>query len=123
MKKALLITVSLILIIAVSFMCFAVQGAVTVIEGYSLNCGNGSYMIIEEDGSPVRYSFNKAFGTDVKNLNDGDRILIISDLINESYPGSTSAHFILRLSDGNIEDIPKATLTSLAELGWYNSAE
>lgn len=123
MKKALLAAVSLVLIIALGFFAVTALNSTTVIEGYSLKCENGSYMIINERGSPIRYSFNKAIGTDVEKLTDGDRILIISDLINESYPGSTSARFILKLDDGDISDIPEETLLSLSELGWYKFTE
>lgn len=122
MKKLFISLMIIILTAVVGFIAF-MSGGKSLLTGYSLKCGNGSYMIIEENGSPIRYSFNKALGTDVRKLSDGDRILIISDLINESYPGSTSAYFVLKLSDGDIEDIPKETLQSLAELGWYNSEE
>ncbi len=97
--------------------------SMTVLTGYSLRCENGSYMIIEENGSPIRYSFDKALGTDVEKLTDGDRILIISDLINESYPGSTSAHLIFKYADGGLEDIPEETLVQLSEMGWYKMEE
>lgn len=123
MKKTVLILISLVLIAVLGFFAVTALGSMTVIEGRSLKCGNGAYMIIEESGSPIRYNFNKALGTDVESLADGDRILIISDLINESYPGSTSAYFIYKLEDGDISDIPEETLVSLAELGWYKIAE
>ncbi len=123
MKKAILIFVVSALIIVLGFFAVTARNSTTVIEGYSLKCENGSYMIIDERGSPIRYSFNKSLGTNVEKLTDGDRILIISDLINESYPASTSAHFILKLEDGEFSDIPEATLKSLSELGWYKFTE
>ena len=123
MKKAVIMFISLVMIITVVFVSFMLSSGTTVITGYSLKCENDSYMIIEEAGSPIRYRFNKAVGTNVENLTDGDRILIISDLINESYPGSTSAYFILKLEDGDISHIPEETLGSLAELGWYKFTE
>ena len=94
-----------------------------MLTGHSLNCENDVYMIIDERGSPIRYSYKKAHGTDVEKLTDGDRILIISDLINESYPASTSARFIIKLGDGDISDIPENTLMSFSELGWYKFTE
>ncbi|MBO7319155.1 MAG: hypothetical protein J6V06_03955 [Clostridia bacterium] len=123
MKKAIIILIILVLVLGVGFFTVTALNSTTVTEGYSLKCENGSYMIIDERGSPIRYSYNKALGTDVEKLTDGDRILIISDLINESYPGSTSARFIFKLEDGEISDIPEATLRSLAELGWYKFTE
>ncbi len=122
MKKAIVVLGLLAIIVGGYFAVIALNST-TLTEGYSLKCENGSYMIIDERGSPIRYIFNKAIGTDVENLTDGDRILIISDLINESYPGSTSARFILKLDDGDISDIPEETLLRLSELGWYKFTE
>ena len=121
--KKLLITVVALTVIAVTAFIIFMSGGKSIISGYSLRCSNDSYMIIEESGSPIRYSFSKAVGTDVEKLTDGDRILIISDLINESYPGSTRAYFVVKLSEGTIDDIPSETLLSLEELGWYKHKE
>ena len=123
MKKILISSAAIIVLLVTAFIIFISQGGKTVITGYSLKCDNDVYMIIDERGSPIRYSYKKAIGTDTEKLTDGDRILIISDLINESYPGSTSARFILKLEDGDISDIPEATLVSLSELGWYKFTE
>lgn len=121
MKKILITATVLAVAAIIGFISFMSFGGKALITGFSLRCDNGSYMIIEENGSPIRYSFDKAFGTDVNNLTNGDRILVISDLINESYPGSTSAYLVLKLSDGNTEDIPAETLSQLSELGWYKN--
>ena len=122
MKKAILILMITALIIMGYFTVTALNST-TVIEGYSLKCENDIHMIIDERGSPIRYSYNKALGTDAEKLTDGDRILIISDLINESYPGSTSAYCVYKLEDGDIADIPEDTLASLSDLGWYKFTE
>ena len=122
MKKAILVFVILALVV-VGYFTVNTLNSTAIIEGHSLECENDIYMIIDERGSPIHYSYNKAIGTDVEKLTDGDRILIISDLINESYPGSTSAHFIIKLGDGDISDIPENTLVSLSELGWYKFTE
>ena len=123
MKKILVSLVATVILIATAFIFLVSSGGQTVLTGHSLECENDIYMIIDERGSPIRYSYKKALGTDVEKLTDGDRILIISDLINESYPGSTRAHFVLKLSDGEISDIPENTLDSLEELGWYKGEE
>ena len=120
MKKLLITAASLIVIAVAGFIIF-MSGGRSIISGYSLRCNNDTYMIIEEAGSPIRYSFSNAVSKNVEKLTDGDRILIVSDLINESYPGSTRAYFVFKLSEGDINDIPEDTLTSLEELGWYRS--
>ena len=122
MKKLLITVVALTALAVTAFIIF-MSGGKSLISGYSLRCSNDSYMIIEESGSPIRYSFSKAVGKTTENLTDGDRILIISDLINESYPGSTRAYFVVKLSEGTIDDRPSETLLSLEELGWYKHKE
>ena len=123
MKKVLISAMAIILVVVTAFTVFMASGSKSLISGYSLRCSNDTYMIIEETGSPIRYSFSDALGRNVEKLTDGDRILIISDLINLSYPGSTRAYFVLKLSDGEISDIPENTLDSLEELGWYKGEE
>lgn len=123
MKKVLISAMVIIVVAVTAFALFMATGSKTLVSGYSLRCSNDTYMIIEEIGSPIHYSFSKAMGANVEKLTDGDRILIISDLINLSYPGSTRAYFVLKLSDGSVENIPEETLLSLQELGWYNPEE
>lgn len=123
MKKAAIILICSVLMLILGFSAVRVLDSITVLTGYSLKCENGSYMIIEETGSPIRYSFNNAIGTNVEKLTDGDRILIISDLVNCTYPGSTTAHFVFRYAEGEREDIPEETLIQLSEMGWYKMEE
>lgn len=123
MKKVLISAMAIIVVAVTAFTVFMASGSKSFISGYSLRCHNDIYMIIEETGSPIRYSFSSAVGTNVEKLRDGDRILIISDLINESYPGSTRAYVVLKLSDGEVSDIPENTLISLEELGWNKVEE
>ena len=122
MKKLLVTVVALIVIGVTAFIIF-MSGGKSVISGYSLRCDNDIYMIIEENGAPIRYNFSKAVGTNVENLEQGDKIIIISDVVNESYPGSTRAYVVMKIADGDIEDIPEDTLASLEELGWYKAEE
>ena len=123
MKKIAIVLICSVLILILGFSAIRALDSMTVLTGYSLKCENGAYMIIEETGSPIRYSFNKAIGTNVEKLADGDRILIISDLVNCTYPGSTTAHFVFRYAEGEREDIPEETLIQLSEMGWYKMEE
>ena len=123
MKKLLIAVVVLIFTVVAAFIIFMSTGGKSVISGYSLRCSNDAYMIIEETGSPIRYSFNRVLGSNVEKLTDGDRILIISDAVNESYPRSTRAYFVFKLADGDIRDIPEDTLGNLEDLGWYKTEE
>lgn len=78
---------------------------------------NGGYLIVI-DNSPISMhrvaDKNKGF----PDLNTGDKIFVVHDGIAESYPGQTGVYFILKLSDGDISDVPSGILSSLRELGW-----
>lgn len=123
MKKIAIVLICSVLILILGFSAIKALDSMTVLTGYSLKCENGAYMIIGENGSPVKYSFDSALGTKAEKLTDGDRILIISDLVNCTYPGSTTAHFVFRYAEGEREDIPEETLIQLSEMGWYKMEE
>ena len=88
--------------------------------GYALNSNNNSTFLVTGN-SPVRLSDYSESGNAVKDYNDGDKILVIHGGIAESYPASTSVYFTMKLSDGTIENIPEAVITSLTDLGWLGT--
>ena len=101
----------LLMITATSFM-----GAST---GVYLESKDGASILVR-DSFPVVMSNRTEkdfFGT----LNDGDKIFVIHDGINESYPGSTGVYVVFKLSDGTTRDIPQQILNQLIELGWIEN--
>lgn len=90
--------------------------------GRCLVAENGSYMLIEEN-SPIVMSDRSSEKDLFSGLSTGDKILVVHDGIAESYPGQTGAYFCLRLSKGDISDIPKEVITSLRELGWLSAED
>lgn len=53
-------------------------------------------------------------------LDTGDKIFIVHDGVNETYPGKTGLYFIFKLSDSDISDVPENVITQLQELGWIS---
>ncbi len=119
MKKALsFVLPGLILVLIVGLLVLFVSGK-GISTGYCLVTERGDYLIIL-DNAPVvmgnRTGRENAFGK----LETGDRIWILHDGIQETYPGKTGVYLIVRTGDGAITDIPEQVLNSLRELGWIS---
>ena len=78
---------------------------------------NGSYMFIDGN-SPIVMSNRKDKEGMFAGLETGDKILLLHDGIQESYPGGTGAYWYMKLEDGTQADIPEQVMEELAELGW-----
>lgn len=111
-----LAAVLLIAAAAVSF--FAGKGIST---GYCVVADNSSRLIVL-DGSPVRLSNGSRDENMLYEYDTGDRLLVVHDGINETYPGSTRAFFCMKIGDGSAKDIPDEVFLGLYELGWLSQA-
>lgn len=103
--------------------------AVLFMAKNSLGCSTGTYIrsdhgtsLIVIDNSPVSMHSQREKARLFENLSDGDRVLILHDGIAESYPGQTGVYFLLKLSDGSMDDIPAEVISSLQELGWLSES-
>lgn len=123
-KKIWLIPVAVIGALLIVFIAFA---GIMINKGYGMSQGlylegkDGQAMLICEN-SPIVMS-NRTNRELFDDLEVGDEILVIHDGINESYPGQTGAYAIIKLSDGDIANIPQIVIDQLVELGWLESAE
>ena len=123
-KKIWLIPVAVIGALLIVFIAFA---GIMINKGYGMSQGlylegkDGQAMLICEN-SPIVMS-NRTNRELFDDLEVGDEILVIHDGINESYPGQTGAYTIIKLSDGDIANIPQIVIDQLVELGWLESAE
>ncbi len=92
-------------------------------KGYGLARGKllitatGSYMLIDENNSPIVMS-NQTRKDLFADLSSGDEILILHDGIKESYPAGTGAYYCKKLNDGKAEDISASVIDNLNEMGW-----
>ena len=88
--------------------------------GRCLVADNGSYMFIDGN-SPIVMSTRKDKEKMFAGLETGDKILILHDGIEESYPGGTGAYWCMKLEDGTQADIPAQVMEELTELGWIKA--
>lgn len=108
----------------------ACAGALWYMAAHTLSFSTGRYLAAERgahmlilDNSPIKLSSHTLRDDPFAGLESGDRILVLHDGIQESYPGGTAAYAVFRLERGGISDVPKDVLNELAELGWWVSAD
>ena len=120
-KKRLIPIIAIILLAALLVMGFfaAVERGYSVSVGRYLEASNGTDMVILEN-APVEMSSQTNLDL-FDGLATGDKILVLHDGMDQSYPGRTGVYAILKLGDGNRGDIPPAVVDSLTELGWLTA--
>lgn len=91
--------------------------------GRCLIADGGAVLWIDENGSPVVMHDRSKKGTLLEGLQTGDRIWILHDGIEESYPGSTGVYACIKVGSGTRADLPQDTIESLRELGWLDEGE
>ena len=117
----LLFSIVAILLLLTSFV--AVGFGIMTAKGYGITKGRclitatGSYMLIDENNSPIVMS-NQSEKDLFDALSSGDKILVLHDGIQESYPAGTGAYYCIKLNDGKPEDIPTSLIENLTEIGW-----
>lgn len=89
-------------------------------EGLYLRTANNSHMIIM-GSSPVVMSA-KGPAKSFDRFDNGDRILILHNGIQESYPGGTAVYAAIKLENGSASDLPGDVLDALANMGWLTPA-
>ena len=120
LKKILLITlISLFLFIIGLFLIIVFTGSSITIGRY-IQSDTGEHLVTDKTAPTVIHSKHDFM---FRNLSSGDKILVIHGLTNLSYPGSTDAYFCMKLSDGEITDVPAKILLELYDLGWISKSE
>ena len=118
MKKKILVIISVIVcVIAIGVFILAGKG-ISPSVGQYLRTDNSDMIILGK--SPIVMSTRN--GKEMfEKYEIGDKILVLHDGINESYPGSTGVYFSVKLADGHISHISETVLHQLYELGWISS--
>ncbi len=117
MKKKNLIPVCIVLaliLLAVGAILYMNANSLGFLVGRYLSA-NGSHMLIL-DNSPIVMSNRTDNEAMFSGLSDGDKILVLHNGINETYPGKTGAYAVFKLSDGTIDDVSVEIRTHLEEL-------
>ena len=127
MKKKAIVILStilaiILLIVAIAFVCLgiALYKGYGIIEGQFLVTNDG-YMIVDKNNSPIVMSNQSKNEKIFEDFTNGDKIIAVIGMIEETYPARTDLHFLIKLSDGEYEDLPESTLFSLGELGWIDT--
>lgn len=118
-KKKLVISILCVAVALIAGMLFMVKSSISVSIGNCIADDNGRYLIVM-DNSPVAMHQRSGKESIFPDLDTGDKIFIVHDGVNETYPGKTGLYFILKLSDGDISDVPEDAITQLQELGWIS---
>jgi len=106
-----------LLLICAGLLWYMVSHSMDFSVGRCLVADNGSYMFIDGN-SPIVMSNRKDKEGLFSDLETGDKILLLHDGIQESYPGGTGAYWCIKLEDGTQADIPAKVIEELGELGW-----
>ena len=116
MRKKILILLLSIWVVLVCVISILFSKGYGVFAGLYLETGDGVAMLIDNN-TPIVMSSNHN-GDMFSELSNGDKILVIHDGIAESYPAKTRAYYIMKLNDGEIDDIPQNVVDELDKLGW-----
>lgn len=125
-KKILVVFATILSILLLLFaICFVVFG-IASFKGYGVMEGkvlvtNTGYMIIDDDNSPIEMSNQSKNEEIFKGLTSGDKILIVHDGIQESFPAGTGVYYCKKLYDGEYKDLPEQVIVSLIELGYIDT--
>lgn len=106
--KSLLVV--LVCLIAITAITLKLIPGMTV--GQCVIANNGKLLLIDGD-TPIVLS-----GRTGERYSTGDKLLVIHDGVNETYPAQTRAFLVLKLDSGSRTDIPTETMLRLSELGW-----
>lgn len=127
MKRKILVILAtivaiLLLLFAICFVVFSIASykGFSISEGQVLITDKGSYMIII-DNSPIVMSNQSKNEEIFEGLTNGDKILIVHDGIEESYPGGTGVYFCKKLSNGEYKDLLENVIVSLIEMGYIDT--
>lgn len=127
MNKKVIVVLSTVLAIILLIVAIAFVGlGIALYKGYGILEGqflvtNDGYMIIDKNNSPIVMS-NQTNNEEIfENLTNGDKIVAVIGMIEETYPARTGVYFLIKLSDGEYEDLPESTLFQLGELGWIDT--
>lgn len=98
MKKMLLITLSLLVLLAAACALLLQEKNITVGRYFT---GSGGHYLIAD--SPLHLS-----GATPSHTDNGDKLLVLHGPVAERYPTQTRAYFCLKLADGTQEDARQA---------------
>lgn len=89
--------------------------------GYYLSTNGGAMLI--DGNSPICMTSRSNNGNIFAGIKEGEKLLVVHDGINESYPASTGVYFIIKLGGASLDNIPIEVIASLTGLGWLDESD
>ena len=118
-KKWLFLLIPLLAALALALM---LQKGLSLSSGRCLLAENGTVLLVTEGGEPIVLSNTRKRENLFSGLSTGDKILVLHDGVEETYPARTGAYALWKQADGSLADIPADTLRQLEEMGWQFAA-
>lgn len=117
MKKRLIILVPTVLILCFIGLVIGFLHNRSIMIGNCIVAKNGAYIIVSQE-TPIVMKDLTSNEDAFSEFQTGDKMLVIYDNIDTSYPAQTGVYFCMRWGNGDVSDIPEDTLRELSELGW-----
>lgn len=115
MKKAFL-AAAVVVLAFVSFILMFMRGK-SISAGICLEADNGCYLILRGD-EPIVMNSRVGGESPFSGLHTGDKIWIVHDGIEETYPSRTGVYACLRTGGGDGQDLSPELIEQLRSLGW-----
>ena len=96
---------------------WASQHSLSLSMGVCLKTQDGRCLLIV-DQSPIVLSQRGKNDTAFADFSTGDRLLVLHDGVQETYPANTGVYGIWKTGSGSVTDIPQQVINSLGEMGW-----
>ena len=107
-----------ILLLAVISLCGCTSSLPTSLStGVCLVTTDGTCLLVCGN-SPIVLSNRTGRSDAFADLQTGDRLLVLHDGVQESYPARTGAYAVFRQGCGTVADVPQAVIDQLSQLGW-----
>lgn len=120
LKKIILTLLIIITILFIALFIFVFFTGSSITIGHYIQSDSGEHLMADKTAPTVMHTDHDFM---FRNLTSGDKILVIHGPENLSYPGSTGVYFCLKISNGELSDIPSKILLELYDLGWIGGNE
>ena len=117
-NKQMVIAIAVVFVLGLIFGVTSLSGESKAFSvGKVIEYEDGT-IIFADNNTPVLVSDRTKDGSLFSALTDGDKVLLLHDEIQETYPAQTGGYFVLRLKNGQRSDLPEEFIEQLTQLGY-----
>lgn len=121
MKKRILVILALALCLCAALMVALLRDR-SISVGHCIKMSDGGCILVR-DNVPICLSTRSGNKDMFRDLQTGDRILVVHGLVGETYPEQSRADLVLRLGKGSAEDISPELRVRLYYMGWMDDPQ